>query len=64
MFRVHDNAMFRNEWVKKKLLEIPEGFSICDAGCGTQKYKTYCKHLKYYSLLFSIANFEFIINMC
>ena len=33
---------------KNKLLSIKENSTLLDAGCGTQRYKKYCSHLKYY----------------
>lgn len=41
------NSDVREEWIIKKLKEIPEGKVILDAGAGELKYKPYCRHLKY-----------------
>ncbi len=39
----------RDNWVKERLLAIPEGYSILDAGAGNCRYKEYCRHLEYVS---------------
>ena len=36
-------------FVKVELLKLKKGSTILDAGCGDQKYKKYCSHLKYSS---------------
>lgn len=41
------NSYVRDMWVIDKLLGIPDGAVILDAGAGEQKYKQYCQHLKY-----------------
>lgn len=41
------NSKVRKEWIKKKLLQIPEGSILLDAGAGQMKYAPYCKHLRY-----------------
>ena len=43
------NEINRDEWIKKKLLSIPNGKKILDAGAGEQRYRKYCKHLNYTS---------------
>jgi ubiquinone/menaquinone biosynthesis C-methylase UbiE len=43
------NEATRNQWVEAKLLSLPEGLRILDAGAGEQQYKKYCTHLKYVS---------------
>lgn len=43
------NERYRNEWIEKKLSQIPKGLSILDAGAGEQKWKSTCEHLKYVS---------------
>lgn len=43
------NEPSRNEWIQSKLLDIPQGHRILDAGAGEQPYKQYCKHLIYTS---------------
>jgi ubiquinone/menaquinone biosynthesis C-methylase UbiE len=49
IFKIPVNSDNRHKWVKEKLLKIKPGKSILDAGCGTQRYKKYCSHLKYFS---------------
>lgn len=44
-----ENEKNRDQWVINKLLSIPEGKELLDAGAGEQKYKKYCNHLKYVS---------------
>lgn len=44
-----DNVLNRENWLKKKLEELPAGLKILDAGAGEQKYKKYCNHLNYIS---------------
>lgn len=41
------NSEIRNDWVKGKLLSMPKGKILLDAGAGESKYKKYCSHLKY-----------------
>lgn len=41
------NSKVRKEWIKNKLLQIPEGNILLDAGAGQMKYAAYCRHLKY-----------------
>jgi len=43
------NLSFREEWLKNKINEIPDGFRILDAGAGELKYKKLCSHLNYVS---------------
>jgi ubiquinone/menaquinone biosynthesis C-methylase UbiE len=47
--RENQNEKFRNEWVESKLLELPQGSTILDAGAGECRYKKNCSHLKYTS---------------
>ncbi len=42
------NEFNRHKWVINKLSKIKENTTLLDAGCGTQRYKKYCKHLEYY----------------
>lgn len=48
--RNHSN---RSLWLQQKLLEIPQGHRILDAGAGELQYKPYCSHLDYVSQDFS-----------
>lgn len=41
------NAEYRHEWVRNKLLKLPKGCSILDAGAGNMRYRKYCDHLQY-----------------
>jgi SAM-dependent methyltransferase len=43
------NEYMREMWIKARLSEIPEGYSILDAGAGDQHHKPWCSHLKYTS---------------
>jgi ubiquinone/menaquinone biosynthesis C-methylase UbiE len=43
------NLSNRIEWIEQKLLNIPNGLSILDAGAGELPYKKYCNHLNYTS---------------
>jgi ubiquinone/menaquinone biosynthesis C-methylase UbiE len=44
-----NNRQDRYDWIKSKLLALPEGETILDAGAGECQYKPYCAHLKYTS---------------
>lgn len=44
-----NNESSRECWLKDTLLSIPQNSRILDAGAGTQRYREYCKHLKYVS---------------
>lgn len=50
------NEETRNKWVEKKLMEVPAGFRILDAGAGEQRYKSFCSHLQYVSQDFGKYN--------
>jgi len=39
----------RENWIADRLKELPEGFTILDAGAGDQHHKKLCEHLKYTS---------------
>lgn len=41
------NKHTRHKWVEQKLLGLKSGTKILDAGCGTQRYRKYCKDLDY-----------------
>lgn len=43
-----DNANERLSFVKSQLKSLPRGCELLDAGCGSQQYRKYCDHLKYY----------------
>ena len=43
------NSEFRENWLKKVLMDIPVGMKILDAGAGESQYKKYCDHLEYVS---------------
>jgi SAM-dependent methyltransferase len=47
IFKVPNEAL-RDEWVRATLQAIPPGASILDAGCGSQQYKAFCGHLRYF----------------
>jgi SAM-dependent methyltransferase len=44
-----NNESSRECWLEETLLTIPNDSRILDAGAGTQRYRTYCKHLEYVS---------------
>lgn len=44
-----DNQIDRDLWVNQRLLQIPAGHTILDAGCGSQRYRATCSHLQYTS---------------
>ena len=52
------NAENRDEWVARKLAELPAGWRILDAGAGEQQYKKLCPHLRYVSQDFGGYNSE------
>ena len=43
------NLLNRENWLLQKLLDIPKGWKILDAGAGELYYKKYCNHLNYIS---------------
>ena len=47
--RLLNNECFRQDWIRSRLHDIPENSMILDAGCGSQQYRSSCKHLKYYA---------------
>ena len=49
LIQLHLNQSTRDAWIKKQLLGLKPELKILDAGAGQQKYKRWCKHLKYYS---------------
>lgn len=48
-----DNQVAREKWVAHNLALLPAGAQILDAGCGSQQYRKYCRHLDYVSQDFS-----------
>ena len=44
-----NNQNIRDKFIITELEKLSNGLSILDAGCGSQRYKKYCDHLKYYS---------------
>jgi len=44
-----DPSIERENFIKTQLKIIPKNKLILDAGCGSQQYKKYCSHLKYYA---------------
>jgi SAM-dependent methyltransferase len=45
--RLVNNEYARRDWVIKNLKAIQPGCRILDAGCGSQRYRKYCTHLRY-----------------
>jgi len=43
------NSVNRKKWLKRTLLNVPDGCRILDAGAGEQQYKKFCNHLNYVS---------------
>jgi SAM-dependent methyltransferase len=43
------NSAVRDKWIEARLSEIKPDSRILDAGAGEQKYRVYCKHLRYVS---------------
>lgn len=44
-----DEQKIRDEWIINRIKEIPDGFTLLDAGADNMPYKKYCAHLKYIS---------------
>ena len=44
-----NNQNIRDEFITNELKNLHDGLSILDAGSGSQRYKKYCGHLKYFS---------------
>lgn len=43
------NEIFRSQWIRKQLKDLPGGWRLLDAGAGEQQYRDACAHLKYVS---------------
>ena len=44
-----NNAYVREIFVRNELAALTDGSHVLDAGCGDQKYRKYCEHLRYSS---------------
>jgi ubiquinone/menaquinone biosynthesis C-methylase UbiE len=44
-----ENEANRHRWVIRILKRLPKGSKLLDAGAGEQRYKRFCRHLKYVS---------------
>lgn len=53
-----DNQIIRDEWIADQLKMIPTGSKILDAGCGSQRYRKSCGHLRYYAQDFGKYRFD------
>ena len=42
-----NNLNERTDWVEKQLKNLSKKSSILDAGCGSQRFRKFCKHLNY-----------------
>lgn len=47
VFEDFSNSSIRDQWIIRKLQEIPSGKTLLDAGAGMMRYKPYCRHLQY-----------------
>lgn len=43
-----DNLHQRTDFVASELAKLPQGQSLLDAGCGSQQFRKFAKHLEYY----------------
>lgn len=43
-----DNQHVRDAWIKKTLETLPENTQLLDAGCGSQRYRNFCKNFQYF----------------
>jgi len=57
-----DSQSIRDLFIKKELSKLPDGTVLLDAGCGSQPYKQYCKHLKYMTQDFGQFNKDELIG--
>ena len=44
-----DPQKLLDDLIIKSLIDCPHGLKILDAGCGEQRFRSYCSHLEYYS---------------
>jgi len=44
-----NNQYVRDEFVRRELEQLPAGSSLLDAGCGSQRYRSFCAHLNYFA---------------
>jgi len=42
-----NNQFTRDDWIIDQLNKLQSGGRLLDAGCGSQRYRKYCSHLKY-----------------
>jgi SAM-dependent methyltransferase len=49
-----DNEYQRDDFVINQLQKLNKDSLILDAGCGSQRYRKYCSHLKYYAQDFGL----------
>ena len=49
MFNKNINELNRQKWLKKTLMDLPQGARILDAGAGELKNQKLCSHLHYTS---------------
>lgn len=47
ILKTTDNQQARDTFVRKVLESVPAGKLLLDAGCGSQRYREFCKHLIY-----------------
>lgn len=53
-----DNQNKRDAFVEKQLSQLAPGSLLLDAGCGSQRYRGYCKHLEYRGQDFGAYSFD------
>lgn len=46
-FSIYDDSVI-SDFVKDELTQSAEGLKILDLGCGSQRFRIFCKHLKYF----------------
>ena len=47
--RLLNNEYNRKQWVVQQLKNLPMNSKLLDAGCGSQQYRSYCKHIQYFA---------------